>query len=87
MKEASWPIFIAAPFIVPSVSTSRSADSSASSSMRSRRLSLERTAPAALVPAKRAPSRPARMPSRAERRRRLLGNGAVAGSSAIAVTS
>ena len=29
MNEASWPIFIAAPFIVPSVSTSRSADSSA----------------------------------------------------------
>ena len=73
MKEASWPIFIAAPFIVPSVSTRRSADARAVSSIRSRRLSFERTTPAALVPANRAPSTPARMPSIAERPSRLLG--------------
>ena len=73
MKEASCPIFIAAPFIAPSVSTSRSADASAAPSMRSRRFSLERTTPVALAPANRAPSAPARMPSFAERARRLLG--------------
>ena len=51
MNEASWPIFIAAPFIVPSVSTSLSAESIASSSMRSSALSFERTRLAALAPA------------------------------------
>src|SRR4051812_38755411 len=73
MNEASCPIFMAAPFIVPSVSTMRSADSSARSSMCSRCRSRGRTRPVALAPAKRAPSKPARRPTRAERPSRLLG--------------
>ena len=83
MKEASCPIFIATPFIPPSVSTRRSADASAVSSIRSRRFSLERTAPVALVPANRTPSAPARMPSFAERASRLLGIARSLRSSAI----
>src|SRR4051812_7028475 len=73
MNDASCPIFIAAPFIVPSVSTIRSAESSATRSMWSRCLSRPRTSPLAFAPAKRAPSKPARHPTPADRRSRLFG--------------
>ena len=51
MKEASWPIFIAAPFIVPSVSTIRSAASRWRRSSASAPRSAERATFAARVPA------------------------------------
>ena len=51
MKEASWPIFIAAPFIVPSVSTIRSAASRWRLSSCSCARSFVRAMLAALVPA------------------------------------
>ena len=51
MNEASWPIFIAAPFIVPSVLTIRSAASRWRASSASAARSLERATLAARVPA------------------------------------
>ena len=51
MNEASWPIFIAAPFIRPSVSTIRSAASRWRRSSASAAASGERARFAARVPA------------------------------------
>ncbi len=51
MKDASWPIFIAAPFIRPSVCTIRSAASRWRRSSASARASGERARLAARVPA------------------------------------
>ena len=51
MNEASWPIFIAAPFISPSVRTIFSAVSTWRASSFSSLSSCERAMPAALVPA------------------------------------
>jgi hypothetical protein len=51
MNDASWPIFIAAPFMVPSASTIRSAASRWRWSSTSSPRSFERTRFAALDPA------------------------------------
>ncbi len=51
MNDASWPIFIAAPFISPSVRTSFSAVSRWRASSFSSAPSFVRATPAALVPA------------------------------------
>ena len=51
MKEASWPIFIAAPFIEPSVFIIRSAASMCVCSSASSPRSFERATLAARVPA------------------------------------
>ena len=51
MKEASWPIFMAAPFMRPSVSTIRSAASRWRCSSASEASSGERARLAARVPA------------------------------------
>ena len=51
MNEASWPIFIAAPFISPRIETILSAVSRWRASSFSCAPSSERATPAALVPA------------------------------------
>ena len=51
MNEASWPSFIAAPFISPSTEAIRRAVSRWRASKRSLAASSERAMPAALVPA------------------------------------
>ena len=73
MKEASWPIFMAAPFIVPRVSTIRSAASRWRLSICSLARSPDRARLAALVPAYRAPCVPITDPSCAVRRTLLFG--------------
>ena len=73
MNDASWPIFIAAPFISPSVRTIFSAVSRWRASSFSSATSSGRATPAALVPAYRAAWEPIAVPSFAERRIRPFG--------------
>ena len=68
MNEASWPSFIAAPFICPSVATIARAVSRCRASSRSRAPSSERATEAAFVPAYRVAWTPRAVPSFAERR-------------------
>src|SRR3954453_5987511 len=73
MNDASWPSFMAAPFMVPSTSTIRSATSRWRRSSSSAARSSERATLAARVPAIRAPPPPTAEDRRAVRRTRPFG--------------
>ena len=72
-NDASWPSFIAAPFISPRIETILSAVSRWRASSLSCAPSSVRATPAALVPAYRAACPPSAVPSFAERRTRPFG--------------